>query len=427
MEKLIVTSINQIRQSKKRPDTEFILKRMQKEAVKVLTSMIKNGLIEKRPNDGEESLWATESGEIDSSSSQSKTDESVPGEPGNHTQPNDIIDNGDKAKWDDFESFKKFIHGEVLDLKAKVASRNTPEKSSSPDYERAFIRSLEHRIVSLEKQLDSKQKTIDKLLEDRFDRAIFPDRAMLFPNCHAEELQVPATVADHKRVNSRDNFHNQPSQNSIELNKRTLNVETMGPKTTKTGNNSASVSSSKQQAQTTECDEKSKSSGSTEKKRIVIIGDSMVNNIQENGLNKQHHVQIKRHGGATTLIVKDFIKHIVRRKPDLIIIHAGTNDLTDDNVNTAETLTEIFESASDVSPETEIVMSSVITRQDKPGMPKKVKRLNKVIDEVCEKFNIKVMSNSNVGGECLSTKKLHLNQKGNSVFARNFLKFIGNY
>ena len=72
-------------------------------------------------------------------------------------------------------------------------------------------------------------------------------------------------------------------------------------------------------------------------------------------------------------------------------------------------------------------MSLVITRQDKPGMPKKVKRLNKVIDEVCEKFNIKAMSNSNVGGACLSTKKLHLNQKGNSVFARNFLKFIGHY
>ena len=153
----------------------------------------------------------------------------------------------------------------------------------------------------------------------------------------------------------------------------------------------------------------------------------MVNNIQENGLSKQHHVQIKRNGGATTLDVKDFIKPIVRRKPDLIIIHAGTNDLKDDNVNTAETLTEIFEAARDVSPETEIVMSSVITRQDKPGIPKRVKNLNKAIVEVCEKFNITIMSNSNIGGECLSSKKLHLNQKGNSVFARNFLKFISDY
>eukprot|EP00112_Aurelia_sp_Birch-Aquarium-sp1_P012342 Seg2597.1 transcript_id=Seg2597.1/GoldUCD/mRNA.D3Y31 product="hypothetical protein" protein_id=Seg2597.1/GoldUCD/D3Y31 len=175
METLIVSSINQIRQSKKRPDTDVILKRMQKQAAKVLTSMIENGLIENRPSDGEESLWVTESDETDSSSSHSITDEIVSGDAGVSTQPNGIIDNGNEAKWADFESFKKFIHGEVLNLKATVASRNTgstPEKSSSPDYERAFIRSLEHRIISLEKQLDSKQKTIDKLLEDRFERAV---------------------------------------------------------------------------------------------------------------------------------------------------------------------------------------------------------------------------------------------------------------
>lgn len=176
---------------------------MQKQTAKVLTSMVENGLIENRPSDGEESLWVTESGETDGSPSQSKTDESALGDSGNHTQPNDIIDNGEKAKWDDFESFKNFFHGEVLDLKAKVASRNTPEKSSSPDYERAFIRSLEHRIDSLERQLDSKQKTIDRLLEDRFERAMFPDRAF-FPNCHAKELQVPTTVAKHNRDNSHE-------------------------------------------------------------------------------------------------------------------------------------------------------------------------------------------------------------------------------
>ena len=56
----------------------------------------------------------------------------MPGDFGNHTQPNDIIDNGDKAKLDGFESFKKSIHGEVLDLKAKVTSRNTPEKAALP-------------------------------------------------------------------------------------------------------------------------------------------------------------------------------------------------------------------------------------------------------------------------------------------------------
>ena len=135
MEKLIVSSINQIRQSKKRLDTDVILKRTQKKAAKVLTSMIENGLTENRPSDGEVSLWVTVSSETDSSSSQSKADEVMPGDAGNYTQTKDAIVNGDKAKCADFESFKKFIHGEVLDLKAKVASRNTgstPKKAALP-------------------------------------------------------------------------------------------------------------------------------------------------------------------------------------------------------------------------------------------------------------------------------------------------------
>ena len=153
----------------------------------------------------------------------------------------------------------------------------------------------------------------------------------------------------------------------------------------------------------------------------------MVNNIQENGLNKQHHVQIKCHNGATILDLKDFIKPAIRRKPDLIVSHAGTNDLADDQVNTSGNLAEIFKEVRSISPESEIVMSSVIAKQDKPGMPKKVKNLNKSINQVREKFNTRVMSNSNIGGKCLSTKKLHLNKRGNSVFAWNFLKFITNY
>ena len=195
----------------------------------------------------------------------------------------------------------------------------------------------------------------------------------------------------------------------------------------KTGDNSAPALSGKQQAHKTKLNERSTGSGSMEKRQIVIIGDSMVNIIQEDRLNKQHHVQIKRHDGATILDMKDFMKPAIRRKPDLVVIRAGTNDLADDQVNTSGTLAEFFKEVRNMSPESKIVMSSVITRQDKPGMPKKVKNLNKSINQVREKFNTRVMSNSNVGGECLSTKKLHLNQRGNSVFARKFLKLITDY
>ena len=71
----------------------------------------------------------------------------------------------------DFKDFKKFIHGEVLDLKSQLETRLPSAPSTTPrpviDNERAFIKSLEHRIISLEKQLDDKQSIINKVLAEK--------------------------------------------------------------------------------------------------------------------------------------------------------------------------------------------------------------------------------------------------------------------
>ena len=76
---------------------------------------------------------------------------------------------------DDIAYFGKSVHAEILSLRALVSSRSTSDASKSPttpyptrsplDYERIFIKSLEDRILSLEKQLDQKQRIIEKLME----------------------------------------------------------------------------------------------------------------------------------------------------------------------------------------------------------------------------------------------------------------------
>ena len=63
------------------------------------------------------------------------------------------------------------------------------------------------------------------------------------------------------------------------------------------------------------------------RKRVFIIGDSILNGISEHGLNKNHDVKVRSHSRPTSQDINDHIKPIIRRKPDLIIIHAGTNDL----------------------------------------------------------------------------------------------------
>ena len=166
---------------------------------------------------------------------------------------------------------------------------------------------------------------------------------------------------------------------------------------------------------------------SSDRKKIFIVGDSLLHCIQENDLNKQHDVQIKQHGGASTEDIKDHIKPVLRKKPNLIIVHAGTNDLTNDRVNTIDNWNEIIKSAKRESPDTEIVFSTLTIRKDRVGMPKRVKAVNNKIREFCEKNNVEVILNANVDENCLSARKLHLNQRGNSVLARNFLNFINNY
>lgn len=64
---------------------------------------------------------------------------------------------------------KKFIHDELISLKASISQWSTPESNKSPnnlvDYERSFIRSTEERISSYKNQLEHEQAIINKLLE----------------------------------------------------------------------------------------------------------------------------------------------------------------------------------------------------------------------------------------------------------------------
>ena len=72
-----------------------------------------------------------------------------------------------------------------------------------------------------------------------------------------------------------------------------------------------------------------------EKKNIYIVGDSMLKNITGSGLSKDHTVKIRPHPGVTTIDMIDYIKPELRHKPDIVILHCGTNDITND-VNTVK-------------------------------------------------------------------------------------------
>ena len=54
----------------------------------------------------------------------------------------------------------------------------------------------------------------------------------------------------------------------------------------------------------------------------------MLNGLHEKGLSMNHKVKVKNYPGGTSETILDNIDDIVKNKPDFLIIHAGTNDLT---------------------------------------------------------------------------------------------------
>ena len=63
---------------------------------------------------------------------------------------------------------------------------------------------------------------------------------------------------------------------------------------------------------------------------MLIIGDSMIKGLAERGISKDHNVKVRAQPRCTTENIEDHIKPILRKNPDTIIIHSGTNDATND-------------------------------------------------------------------------------------------------
>ena len=272
--------------------------------------------------------------------------------------------------------------------------------------------------------MQDKQFIIEKLLEGHR------------PSIPSSKQDTPSGIEDKVLQCSIDNG-GQSFKQSVQLTKTNVTkaaIETEHPMKLNQEKGPAKSKINSDEVHSKQLD-KNKENGSKQdimkkRKRITIVGYSMLNGIMDEGLRKDHNVQVKRHPGATSRDIMDYVRPIIRKKPDCIIIHAGTNDLTSrDKIDMLNNYSEIIEQAKNDSPGTSIVLSTIVTRKDKQFIEKKVSvsALNSEIKRFANTRKISVIDNSNLDVSCLSRKKLHLNEKGNSYLARNFLNFIKNF
>ena len=145
-----------------------------------------------------------------------------------------------------------------------------------------------------------------------------------------------------------------------------------------------------------------------QRKNVFVCGDSIVNGIDGLGLSsKQVKTTVRCFPGSTTDDFIDFIKPIANKKPDIIILHVGTNDLTRKS-DTISNLVVLLNDIKSISQNTKLAVSSLCIRKDRKHLEKEVDTLNREIEVFCKANDMDFIKNVNIDSSCLTKKKLHL-------------------
>ena len=102
------------------------------------------------------------------------------------------------------------------------------------------------------------------------------------------------------------------------------------------------------------------------KKRVTVIRDSMVKFVKSENLSDENYIaNIQSNPGCATEDIADYIKPIIRRKPNFILVHTGTKDLTN-SVDTMSKVRKIVKGVEEIDGNNEIIIgfSSIIVTKN---------------------------------------------------------------
>ena len=133
-------------------------------------------------------------------------------------------------------------------------------------------------------------------------------------------------------------------------------------------------------------------------------------------------MKIRPHPGATIIDMIDYIKPKLHHKPDIIILHCGANDVTND-VNTVRKGMKLVKEIQENDGSTDIVISRLIKRFDRNAIDD-IERIDEKLKRWCIGKGLTFTDNNNINESCLNRGKLLLNRRGLSYLANNFKQFI---
>ena len=128
--------------------------------------------------------------------------------------------------------------------------------------------------------------------------------------------------------------------------------------------------------------------------------------------------------GDSTEDLVDYVKQIARKKPKMLVIHTGTDDLPDD-MNTIEKVKKVVQSIReiDVNQEIQVAFSGSFNREDN-NFAEKIEERNTKLEGYCKSKGFAFINNSKLDSSSLNRGRLRLNRKGNGLLCKNFAKCV---
>ena len=163
----------------------------------------------------------------------------------------------------------------------------------------------------------------------------------------------------------------------------------------------------------------SNSSLQPQEKAVLVIGDSMVKNIDGKELKRAAKKATVCHSysGARVGQIKEKIEF------EEIILHVGTNDLIHEQpenvANEMEALINVVKGKTE-----KIAVSSVIKRYDNKVRASNISKYNYLIHELCMKYKITFINNDCIDLQLLNRSNLHLNKNGDRALGSAFCTYL---
>ena len=110
---------------------------------------------------------------------------------------------------------------------------------------------------------------------------------------------------------------------------------------------------------------------------------------------------------------------------DVIIVHAGTNNVNDKSPSDlAEVIVNSMESVQKKNPSARVTYSSIFKRKDDQTLNAKARKVNELLSEELSIRGIEFINNDSIKYSNLWKDGLHLNDGGVRKFSGNLSKFI---